>query len=71
MHRLTEHIDDRYLKIKGCRALYPAKEREGAPASNAIARLAAYEDVCYDAEGNEIMTLEELRGIVSGVHGPR
>lgn len=43
MDRLTEH-DGEYIRIKGCKTLYASQERKGAPASNAIARLAAYED---------------------------
>jgi len=31
--------------VKGCKSLYPNTERPGAPASNAIVRLAAYEDI--------------------------
>lgn len=43
MERLTERIDG-YIKIKGCKSRYPLEERKGAPATNAIVRLAAYED---------------------------
>lgn len=43
MERLTERIDG-YIKIKGCKSYYPTEERKGAPASNAIVRLAKYED---------------------------
>lgn len=43
MERLTERIDG-YIKIKGCKSHYPLEERKGAPATNAIVRLAKYED---------------------------
>lgn len=48
MKRLTEHVDGNYIRIKGTRSLYAATEREGAPASNAIVRIAAYEDTGID-----------------------
>lgn len=44
MDRLTEHVDEKYICIKGTRSLFTNEERKGAPASNAIVRLAAYED---------------------------
>lgn len=44
MERLTEHYGDRYIRIKGCTSFYPREERKSAPASNAVVRLAAYED---------------------------
>lgn len=44
MERLTEHYGDRYIRIKGCNSFYPREERKSAPASNAVIRLAAYED---------------------------
>lgn len=44
MERLTEYVDGKYIRIKGTKSLYPKNERDGAPLSNAIARLAAYED---------------------------
>lgn len=45
--RLTEIIrvkGKEYVNIKGTKGIYPNAERKGAPASNAIVRLAAYED---------------------------
>ena len=45
--RLTEICEmngKKYIRIKGTKALYADKERDGAPASNAIVRLATYED---------------------------
>ena len=47
MDRLTEKIEsygNMYIRVKGTISLYKAKERKGAPASNAIVRLAVYED---------------------------
>mgnify|MGYP001106602380 CR=1 FL=1 len=44
MERITERVGD-YVQVKGCKSLYPNTERPGAPASNAIVRLAAYEDI--------------------------
>lgn len=44
MERLTEHWCDGMIRIKGCSTAYSDKERKGAPATNAIVRLAAYED---------------------------
>lgn len=50
MERLTEHYGDRYIRIKGCNSFYPREERKSAPASNAVVRLAAYEDaIPFDA----------------------
>lgn len=50
MERLTEHYGDRYIRIKGCTSAYLNKERKSAPASNAVVRLAAYEDaIPFDA----------------------
>lgn len=43
IERLTEHVGE-HIRIKGCKTLYPNVERKGANASNAIVRLAAYED---------------------------
>lgn len=45
--RLTEIIrvnGKEYVGIKGTKGVYANAERKGAPASNAIVRLAAYED---------------------------
>lgn len=58
MERLTEHYGDRYIRIKGCTSAYLNKERKSAPASNAVVRLAAYEDTGLEPE--EIMGLCEL-----------
>lgn len=43
MERITKH-EGRYISINGCKSRYLNEERPGAPASNAIVRLAAYED---------------------------
>lgn len=43
MERLTEYVTGG-IRIKGCSTIYPDTERKGAPAANAIVRLAAYED---------------------------
>ena len=58
MERLTEHYGDRYIRIKGCNSFYPREERKSAPASNAVVRLAAYEDTELSPE--EIMGLCEM-----------
>lgn len=58
MERLTEHYGDRYIRIKGCTSAYLNKERKSAPASNAVVRLAAYEDTELSPE--EIMGLCEM-----------
>lgn len=50
MERLTEYVDGKYIRIKGTKSLYPKNERDGAPLSNAIARLAAYEDTGLEPE---------------------
>ncbi len=54
--RLTEICETngkKYIRIKGTKTLYAAKERDGAPASNAIVRLAAYEDA--EEQGRLVM----------------
>lgn len=43
MERLTEHLGNSIF-IRGCKTFYANEERKNAPASNAIVRLAAYED---------------------------
>ena len=50
MEKLTEYVDGKYIRIKGTKSLYPKNERDGAPLSNAIARLAAYEDTGLEPE---------------------
>lgn len=68
MERLTEHSGDSVF-IKGCKTLYANQGRKGAPASNAIVRLAAYEDTGLSPEEikaliaplNDPLTLNELR----------
>ena len=46
MKRLTEYVkDNRYVRIIGCKSLYPVEERKEAPTTSAFARLAAYEDI--------------------------
>ena len=50
MEKLTEYVDGKYIRIKGTKALYPKNERDGAPLSNAIARLAAYEETGLEPE---------------------
>ena len=56
MDRLTEHVGE-YIHIKGCKTLYSGKERKGAPASNAIARLAAYEDTGLEPDDIESLKI--------------
>ena len=63
MERLTEHYGDRYIRIKGCNSFYPREERKSAPASNAVVRLAAYEDTELSPEEIERrMTLRTEAG---------
>lgn len=50
MEKLTEYVDGKYIRIKGTKSLYPKNERDGAPLSNAIARLAAYEETGLEPE---------------------
>ena len=50
MEKLTEYVDGKYIIIKGTKSLYPKNERDGAPLSNAIARLAAYEETGLEPE---------------------
>ena len=50
MERLTEEVYGKYIRIKGTKSLYPKNERDGAPLSNAIARLAAYEETGLEPE---------------------
>ena len=47
---MTEYVDGKYIRIKGTKSLYPKNERDGAPLSNAIARLAAYEETGLEPE---------------------
>lgn len=69
MERLTERLNEYYIKIKGCRTIYGAEERKKAPASSAIARLCAYEDTGLTpeeimriiSEENEPLTADDLR----------
>ena len=50
IERLTDYFGEKYICIKGCKSLYENAERKGAPASNAIVRLAAYEDTGWSPE---------------------
>lgn len=70
MDRLTER-HGRYITVKGCKTIHYCIERKSAPASNAVVRLAAYEDTGLMPEEitaliplpNDPLTLEELRGM--------
>lgn len=50
MERLTEEVYGKYIRIKGTKSLYERYERDGAPLSNAIVRLSAYEDTGLEPE---------------------
>lgn len=56
MDRLTAR-HGRYITVKGCKAIHYCIERKDAPASNAVVRLAAYEDTG--------LTPEEIIGLCS------
>lgn len=56
MKRLIEHVG-KYIRVKGCETLYPNAERKAAPASNAIVRLAAYEDAMPLERAQELAEL--------------
>lgn len=58
MERLTEEVYGKYIRIKGTKSLYERYERDGAPLSNAIARLASYEDTGLEPE--KIITLCDM-----------
>lgn len=58
MERLTERCAGG-IRIKGCSTLYADKERKGAPASNAIARLSAYEDAMPLERAQELAQAEK------------
>ena len=60
MEKLTEYVDGKYIRIKGTKSLYPKNERDGAPLSNAIARLAAYEDTGLEPEAVEHLKLASM-----------
>lgn len=66
MERLTEHYGDRYIRIKGCTSAYLNKERKSAPASNAVVRLAAYEDTGLAPE--QILGGKELAEIACAMN---
>lgn len=75
MEKLTEYVDGKYIRIKGTKSLYPKNERDGAPLSNAIARLAAYEETRLEPEDmkkafNEDATLK-LAGQALGMSPDR
>ena len=53
MERLTEEVYGKYIRIKGTKSLYERYERDGAPLSNAIVRLAAYEETGLKPEAVE------------------
>lgn len=59
MERLTERWCAGGIRIKGCSTLYADKERKGAPASNAIVRLAAYEDAMPLERAQELARAEK------------
>ena len=60
MEKLTEYVDGKYIRIKGTKSLYPKNERDGAPLSNAIARLAAYEETGLEPEAVEYLKLASM-----------
>ena len=60
MEKLTEYVDGKYIRIKGTKSLYPKNERDGAPLSNAIARLAAYEETGLEPEAVEHLKLASM-----------
>ena len=60
MEKLTEYVDGKYIRIKGTKSLYPKNERDGAPLSNAIARLAAYEETGLKPEAVEHLKLASM-----------
>lgn len=60
MEKLTEYVDGKYIRIKDTKSLYPKNERDGAPLSNAIARLAAYEETGLEPEAVEYLKLASM-----------
>lgn len=69
MERLTERLTDGYIKIQGCKTIYGNKGCKSNPVTNAIVRLAEYEDTGRMPEEimalipspNDPLTLDELR----------
>lgn len=64
MERLTERIHSRYIKIKGCAKWYYDNPRKGANLSNAIARLAEYEDTELTPEVIESLKARAFLGLL-------
>lgn len=60
MERLTEEVYGKYIRIKGTKSLYERYERDGAPLSNAIVRLAAYEETGLEPEAVEHLKLASM-----------
>lgn len=60
MERLTEEVYGKYIRIKGTKSLYERYERDGAPLSNAIVRLAAYEETGLKPEAVEHLKLASM-----------
>ena len=60
MEKLTEYVDGKYIRIKGTKSLYERYERDGAPLSNAIVRLAAYEETGLEPEAVEHLKLASM-----------
>lgn len=60
MEKLTEYVDGKYIRIKGTKSLYERYERDGAPLSNAIVRLAAYEETGLKPEAVEHLKLASM-----------
>lgn len=58
MERLTEHFGNSIF-IKWCKTLYANQESKTAPASNAIVRLAAYEDAMPLERAQELAQVEK------------
>lgn len=58
MERLTEHLGNSIF-IRGCKTFYANEERKNAPASNAIVRLAAYEDTMTLERAQELAKAEK------------
>lgn len=66
MERLTERYEN-HIRIKGCKTVFDCAERKGAPMSNAIVRLAAYEDIGRTPD--EIMALIGAWGAACKAYG--
>lgn len=71
MERLTERCCTGGIRIRCCSTIYPDTERKTDPASNAIVRLAAYEDIMTLERAQEFSKAEKDGRLLKYIPGDK